>query len=339
MWVDLGMPVRATTDGRLYKPLFAILCVDLDGRINLNAHGSLAQSNSSYTSGTATTPSGNVFAGGTSTSTTAGGSMSLPANYPRGLGFGPAEISPLNVLSPSGDTVTGAKLYNQLLAGGTTSGTTTYEGRYGSTKVPRSDTQVPGRVLANKWFEYAQNNGYGTNYWQFITAPISATVNDAGSYGSPPDPFGVGAVGLDAAGRPVYAGMTYGVGGTYLGFGCGIGVAPYLPYEMNLSPNIAHGLASTTSTTINNPFSPAELEALLRPFDGDAATLPSRLATLTSPNITPASSVLIANRNLQKTFTTESWDVPCPATAGLLSLDTRRHRPAAISPTSPPRGW
>ena len=43
VWVDLGMPVRTTTDGRLYKPLFAILCVDLDGRINLNAHGSLAQ--------------------------------------------------------------------------------------------------------------------------------------------------------------------------------------------------------------------------------------------------------------------------------------------------------
>ena len=32
VWVDLGMPVRATADGRLYKPLFAILCTDLDGR-------------------------------------------------------------------------------------------------------------------------------------------------------------------------------------------------------------------------------------------------------------------------------------------------------------------
>jgi len=37
------MPVRSTADGRLYKPLFAILCVDLDGRINLNTSGSLAQ--------------------------------------------------------------------------------------------------------------------------------------------------------------------------------------------------------------------------------------------------------------------------------------------------------
>ncbi|MCE5267713.1 MAG: hypothetical protein LLG00_07495, partial [Planctomycetaceae bacterium] len=48
VWVDLGMPVRSTADGRLYKPLFAILCVDLDGRLNLNAHGSLAQTAAAY---------------------------------------------------------------------------------------------------------------------------------------------------------------------------------------------------------------------------------------------------------------------------------------------------
>ncbi|MEM1305173.1 MAG: hypothetical protein AAGG46_09765, partial [Planctomycetota bacterium] len=39
IWVDLGMPVQKTEDGRLYKPLFAILVQDMDGRLNLNAHG------------------------------------------------------------------------------------------------------------------------------------------------------------------------------------------------------------------------------------------------------------------------------------------------------------
>ena len=33
------MPVKTAPDGRLYKPLFAVLCVDLDGRLNVNAHG------------------------------------------------------------------------------------------------------------------------------------------------------------------------------------------------------------------------------------------------------------------------------------------------------------
>ena len=62
VWVDLGMPVRSSSDGRLYKPLFAILCVDLDGRINLNAHGSLAQA----AGGSPVTSSGGAasFAGG-----------------------------------------------------------------------------------------------------------------------------------------------------------------------------------------------------------------------------------------------------------------------------------
>ena len=46
VWVDLGMPVRYTGDGRAYKPLFAILCLDMDGRLNLNAHGSFAQTQS-----------------------------------------------------------------------------------------------------------------------------------------------------------------------------------------------------------------------------------------------------------------------------------------------------
>jgi hypothetical protein len=42
IWLDLGLPVQSTDDGRRYKALFAILCVDLDSRINLNAHGSLS---------------------------------------------------------------------------------------------------------------------------------------------------------------------------------------------------------------------------------------------------------------------------------------------------------
>ncbi|HWB00265.1 MAG TPA: hypothetical protein VG713_17345, partial [Pirellulales bacterium] len=39
IWLDLGAPVQQAQDGRLVKPLFAVLCMDLDGRLNLNAHG------------------------------------------------------------------------------------------------------------------------------------------------------------------------------------------------------------------------------------------------------------------------------------------------------------
>ena len=124
-------------------------------------------------------------------------------------------------------------------------------------------------------------------------------MNDAGSFGSPPDPFGVGVVGLDQAGRPIYAGGT--VSGSYCGFGSGI---TNNPYELNLGPNTAHGLPTST---VNNPFSVSELERVLRPFDRDATTLPARLTTL-APSLLPSATT--ANR---LGVTTESWDVPCPA--------------------------
>ncbi|MGL4512173.1 MAG: hypothetical protein ACRCT8_03725 [Lacipirellulaceae bacterium] len=41
VWVDLGLAVQKTEDGRFYKPLVAMLVEDLDGRLNLNAHGTV----------------------------------------------------------------------------------------------------------------------------------------------------------------------------------------------------------------------------------------------------------------------------------------------------------
>jgi hypothetical protein len=43
-WLDLGFPVMVTADGRKFKPLFAPLVVDLDGRVNLNVHGNVRAS-------------------------------------------------------------------------------------------------------------------------------------------------------------------------------------------------------------------------------------------------------------------------------------------------------
>ena len=39
IWVDLGDPIQQAEDGTRYKPLYAFLIIDLDSRLNVNAHG------------------------------------------------------------------------------------------------------------------------------------------------------------------------------------------------------------------------------------------------------------------------------------------------------------
>ena len=43
IWMDIGLPIENRPDGTCVKPLVSYLVVDLDGRINLNAHGNLSQ--------------------------------------------------------------------------------------------------------------------------------------------------------------------------------------------------------------------------------------------------------------------------------------------------------
>ena len=265
IWVDLGMPVRSTPDGRLYKPLFSILCLDLDGRLNLNAHGCLAQAENSYYAPVdlATPffapPIGGpfVFAG------------SAGPSLPRGQGYGPAEI---NLRSMFSDVAA----YGRFL-------TSRYQ------PSPPLNNRDPGNrpgcawfdsliwqfdpLSYNKWFEY------GGAYWTLMP-------NDSGAYGAPPNPLGSGAIGLDLAGRPVYCRM----GGNDPATRNDEKIDN--PYKLNLSDRPA----------VDTPFTVAELERLLRPFDRDAGGLPNRLAFL----------LLLAQRHA---ISTESWDLPCPSVA------------------------
>ena len=78
IWVDIGLPVSISPTGQLYKRLFAILCIDLDGRINVNAHGSLNQ-----ILGNSFGPIQGPFAGAEPVNTHA---------LPRGSGYGPSEV-------------------------------------------------------------------------------------------------------------------------------------------------------------------------------------------------------------------------------------------------------
>lgn len=97
IWVDIGLPVQQTPEGRLYKPLAAILCVDMDSRLNLNAHGNTNQF-------PLYNPPTLLYA---PFATAAGAALPLPGVNMRmpvfsgagGQGYGPAEVPLGGVLS------------------------------------------------------------------------------------------------------------------------------------------------------------------------------------------------------------------------------------------------
>lgn len=264
IWVDLGMPARPTADGRMVKPLFAILCVDLDGRLNLNAHGTLDQAGGD-TSATLTNP------------IVAGGVNQLPASS-RGQGVGPAEVRLGNLLA-SGELAYLLQERTFLPDG------PRVLGRYG--QEPNEQPGWPGiydsnhpmytqrwAQFANKWFDLPETYD-----------PTSGAPLDTMAYGTPLDLHGSMAVGLDLRGQPLY-----------LPLGAGNLERAGNPYQLNLS---TAGRGAVGDSAVDAPFGVAELERLLRPYDVDAGTLPSRIAEL-------APSLLDHTREV----TTDNWSIP-----------------------------
>lgn len=277
IWLDLGLPVRSTPDGRRYKPLVAFLCLDLDGRLNLNVHGHMYQASSAYTTqyrGQANTASD--APGGSARFADGGGGLTQ-LQLPRGLGWGPAEISLLPLFEyPAGSqTNYQTGLYEKLLGGDGV-----VEGRYAE---GAGMSHWPGASGVADPIAYNKNSTYPDSYY-----------GGPRGYGSPPDIKGLMCVGLDLRGQPIYAMM----GGLWAGS------LTDQPYEMNVGPDAARGLAGPTA--LDNALSPAELSRILRAADVDAGLLPSRLARLTY-YAALNNSILVPRRY---EITTESWDIP-----------------------------
>jgi hypothetical protein len=296
IWVDLGFPVRSTADGRQYKPLVAILCVDLDGRLNVNAHGNLAQADgdgdgsvdqyhyqavaANSVENDPTGSAGYQFAGGAA------------ASVPRGSGFGPAEVNLAPLFhdpseSPTADP-TALSNYLLLLQSRYAQGTIYFPGFSSNSGTNVDDDPLSQNRLFDFW-----NAAWGAsfNYWNFINNPTTGPFN---AYGSPPDIDGDGALALDLSGHPLHYQMAE------------LNEQIDDPYEIDLSDDAARGLTDNANTK-DRPYSVAELERLLRPYDIDASRLPTRLL---DPNEDGTAELSF---ELRHELTTESRHIPCPA--------------------------
>lgn len=274
VWLDLGYPVQSTADGRLFKPLFAIHCVDLDGRLNVNAHGTTEQiaTSDSYAHTARPTPAGPF----------AGSAAATQHDFPRGEGYGPAEID----LTLSG--ISNADVV-KLLRGDSASG---YQGRYGGDPTTGKDEAGINNQDDNlgliKHFQYPDP---------------SYTV--LSSFGSPSDLWGDMSIGVDYNGQPYFMKPTLGCATPAYTSGLQ-GETRNSPYDLNLSHDVGNAGNAKNAATADNPFTAFELESLLRPYDIDTAELPSRLSTLLKNSI-------VSTPSLRNRLTTESWDLPSPS--------------------------
>jgi hypothetical protein len=173
IWIDPGLPVVTSKDGRRYKRLFAIKVLDLDGRIDMNAHGNLSQ----------------LLPANRADEPLAAAVGLAPAgeSIPRGMGFGPAEVNFINMFTTGGvpDTAT----YELILRGRYASNLTN------STPPPVVDsgtTAAPGLPNARDGFNIVKHHGVPNQY---------PTIG--GWYASPPDVWGRAAITLDYGGQPI----------------------------------------------------------------------------------------------------------------------------------------
>lgn len=353
VWVDLGDAVQETENGTLYKPLYAFLVVDLDNRLNLNVHGSpdhFANTDfDPFATQAGVTNVGNLTGIGATSNV-----------MPVGMGWGPGDIVLRSILSPPTQPYSGSYTlitgnpnsddYARLFYGRTSTDplAATIWGRMGTTQ--SSIPIAPGRtfdvtdIAATREpsvpFDFV---GY-PEVSQLTAQNVYATAvasNDAAtaalwapqqrsSFATEPDLRGRWATGVDYTGQPVYE-VNYDA---TLNF-AGVPVTPLLddsPYETNASSNSRRGLPGAVTIDDDALFATSEMERVLRAYDAESGTAPSRLYDIVDAfdpnkyvltvasdtnNLTPEELALAQVNTAinRQQVTTDSYEVPVPASA------------------------
>lgn len=320
VWIDLGMPYQTLPDGRLAKPLFAIMCLDLDGRVNLNAHGNpdpTWRQNPSLFSGT---PGGEIpaepniaaddtFAGaGVSydSNVTLGNTPTAPV-LAKGHGFGPADVDLSALIRVEQGVVLSSNLV-AIVEGPSAPVVGPPRRTKKGQQLPSGDFTglydaaafVPGNSGARSSREQLNQRGLPNNY-------AAATAHRS----SPIDLWGRTYVGLNRWGMPHF--LRFEDSNTTIN--------PW-DHENTNTPYSARP-SSRTKGSYGSPFSLAELEAVLRYNDVDRSSLPQRLVRLLAEDVD----------RLRSQVTVDSWDTT--ALTVPQSIADRVIRLAADGSTSP----
>jgi hypothetical protein len=303
-WLDFGFPVVRDSAGVVCKPRAAVLVLDLDGRVNVNAHGSPAELAFLQNSSAFQWPSAHP-------ELPAALSAATFASLPLGSGYGPAEVRLGDVLLIASDTAGAGDTLRLLLTG--TSQVANPQpypgsrrpllsannawGRYGDAGLnPKPGVSGADDTLSAIQDQQRARTADGSaarrrslsDDWR-RSIQFDQWKTDPDSYASPSDLSGRMKVFADRqpSADGVVARMRYAKP-IVAGFSWWQGDATDDPYEIRLDRRSA---ADAT-------FGPDELERILRIYDWDAAQLPSRLAALLGRDA----------ERLRLLLTSESWD-------------------------------
>ena len=244
LWIDLGLPVILSPEGKLLRPLVAPLIEDLSGRLNVNAHGAYP-----VVFDDAGLDTANADWAGT------GGAFGNAANDQfvfRGLGWGPAEIGipvvPSSTMSAAEATAIRA-VVSELM-----------NYRYRNSDQATPLLEVPG-----------QSGRDALDVIRYGYRPLKHTAD--GGFGYPTDPFGRGGFAIGRGGQIICAETATGVNIREDDTGTSSVVEPTVnecvnnPYELDPSGRLVGDRTFTLS----------DLEAVLRSREFDSDLLPNDL--------------------------------------------------------------
>ncbi|PQO27406.1 hypothetical protein C5Y96_17865 [Blastopirellula marina] len=306
IWIDIGLPLKTDRQGRRYRPLVAVMVKDLDGLINVNAHGFYSQfaefEGSSFPPASTATPNDATTlllaaAGMTnkhnqfSPSWDATGTTAQNMQLPLGSGYGPSEVSLRKIFGPR-------EAYDLM------------DARYKGIGAFTSTTGTPGQDKTDDVRSHMDNIG--------LANVFNTTTNNR--FGTPTDRLGLGRMYIDYAGRPRYMPLADGSSATMQTAPTGFGQRTDDPYEFDL----IHGYR------YDSPFSYQELERVLRYEEYDSSSVAEsedRLMDL-------ASAALVGSPQNRRLITTASFQVPV---ANRVDIPSKYRDEDAVTPGDPPR--
>lgn len=291
VWIYTGAPIRTDRYGKKYVPLYAICIKDMDARVNVNTAGQLTHFEDVID---ITSPGVPDICE----------ELSDSFMY-RGSGFGVSDIRLDVALAQIGYGNSDAALGRLLF------GTANIPGRFGF------DYQSNSAVSAVE--NRRSGNPLGSmnvlDYAQFYGEPQTGIALDNTAYfGSIPDFTGSSVLAYDHLGHRFFYPYVFDSSkGTKGEWGGETLVYDQGAWEIGTSgtgddfllKNSPYLLDPYNYTVIDKPFTSAEFEALLRPYDADSGALPQRLLDL----LDEGSGV---SNNVKNHLTTLSSDIPSP---------------------------